>query len=141
MRAIPGEALRVSRSITIPPDELEWRFSGSGGPGGQHANTSNTRVELLFDISRSAHLGPRQRERLLERLGPTCRVVATDERSQLRNREVALARLAERLLAALVVEKTRRPTRPGKGAVTRRLESKRHLSDKKAARRRGPTDD
>src|ERR1700736_2097365 len=97
------EVLRVSRGLAIPVDELSWRFSSSGGPGGQHANTSNTRVELLFDVAGSPSLGPRQRARLLEKLGPVVRVVASDERSQARNRELALERLAERLAGALRV--------------------------------------
>jgi ribosome-associated protein len=84
-----GTHLIVSRSCRIPLDELEWRFSASGGPGGQHANTSNTRAEVRFDVAGSPSLGPRQRARLLERVGPTVRVVASDERSQARNRELA----------------------------------------------------
>src|ERR1017187_7909037 len=91
------ERLRVGRHVVIPASELEWRFSASGGPGGQHANTANTRVELIFDVAGSAALGPRQRARLLERLGPSVRVVVVDERSQVRNRQIALERLAERL--------------------------------------------
>src|SRR5580692_5781887 len=92
---VPGQPLRVTRTCVIAPDELEWSFTGSGGPGGQHANTSNTRVELRFSIEDSHSLGPRQRARLLERLGPVVRIVASDERSQLRNRELALDRLAK----------------------------------------------
>lgn len=116
-------------------DDLEWRFSGSGGPGGQHANTANTRVELRFDVVAARSLGPRQRERLLERLGPLVRVVASDERSQLRNRELARARLAERLAAALRVEPVRRPTRPTVGSRERRLTDKRRQAERKASRR------
>src|SRR5712692_4896953 len=101
--------LVVSRSCRIPLDELEWRFSGTGGPGGQHANTANTKVEVRFDVAGSPSLGPRQRARLLERLGPLVRVVASDERSQLRNRELALARLRDRLADALRVDRERRP--------------------------------
>src|SRR5580700_4957918 len=106
-------------------DELEWRFTGSGGPGGQHANTSNTRVELVWDVAASAAPGPRQRAMLLERLGPVVRVVATDERSQTRNRAAATTRLCERVAAALHVDPDRRPTRPTRGSKERRLESKR----------------
>jgi len=135
----PGtRGLRVGRSV-VPADELDWRFSGSGGPGGQHANTANTRVELRFDIAASTHLGPRQRERLLERLGPVVRVVASDERSQLRNREIALRRLEERIADALHVERTRRPTRPTKASAERRLEGKRLRAVRKRERR--PPDD
>ncbi len=126
--------LRVGHS-TVPPDELDWRFSGSGGPGGQHANTSNTRVEVRFDIEASPSIGPRQRERLLARFGPVVRVVASDERSQLRNRELALRRLEERIAEALRVETIRRPTRPTLGSKERRLESKRAQSERKRARR------
>src|SRR5258705_9555761 len=104
------ETLRVSRNCAIPFDELEWRFTGSGGPGGQHANTSNTRVELRFDVARSPSLGPRERQLLLERLGPVVRVVAADTRSQARNRELALERLRDRLAAALRTPRARRPT-------------------------------
>src|SRR5688500_10370438 len=92
----PGR-LRVSPTLVIPLAELTWRFSRSGGPGGQHANTADTRAEVRFDIAGSPSLGPRQRARLLERLGDEVRVVASDERSQARNRELALRRLADRL--------------------------------------------
>ena len=130
--------LVVSRSCRIPLDELEWRFSASGGPGGQHANTSNTRAEVRFDVANSPSLGPRQRARLLEKLGPVVRVVADDERSQLRNRELALERLAARLREALRVERPRVATRPSLGAKKRRLESKRRTSERKRLRGRPP---
>jgi ribosome-associated protein len=133
--------LRVSGSLRIPLSELEWRFSRSGGPGGQHANTSDTRVDLRFDIESSPSLGPRQQARLLERLGPSVRVMASDERSQLRNREIALQRLAERLTEALRVETPRRPSRPTKAAKQRRLDSKKRQSTRKAERRRPTRDD
>src|SRR5205085_2795901 len=109
--------------------------SASGGPGGQHVNTANTRAEVRFDIAGSPSLGPRQRARLLERFGPEVRVVASDERSQLRNRELALERLRSRLAEALRVERPRRPTKPTKGAKERRLEDKRHRSETKSRRR------
>jgi ribosome-associated protein len=130
-----GEPLRVTRTCVIPPDELEWRFSGSGGPGGQHANTSNTRVELLFDVEASAALGPRQRARLLERLGSPVRVVASERRSQMRNRELALERLRDRLAGALHVEPKRVATRPTRASKRARVESKRRRSERKRARR------
>jgi ribosome-associated protein len=133
--------VKVTRSCVIPLSELEWRFSRSGGPGGQHANTSDTRVEVIFDVAGSPSLGPRQRARLLERLGPEVRVVASDERSQARNRVLALQRLAERLADALRVEPPRVATRPGRGAVERRLEAKRRLSDRKRERRSPAPDD
>ena len=128
------EELRVSRSLAIPLAELEWRFSGSGGPGGQHANTANTRAEVRFDVAGSPSLGPRQRARLLERLGPSVRVVASDERSQARNRQLALDRLAARLAAALRVERTRVPTKPSAASVRRRQEAKRRQSQRKRLR-------
>jgi len=132
---VPPE-LRVSRTCRIPLDELEWRFTGSGGPGGQHANTANTRAEVRFDIEGSPSLGPRQRARLLERLGPKVRVVASDERSQLRNRELALDRLRSRLAEALRVDRERRPTSPTAAARRRRVDSKRKRGEVKRMRRR-----
>ena len=135
-----AELLRVTRTCAIPFDELEWRFTGSGGPGGQHANTSNTRAEVRFDIAASPSLGPRQRARLLERLGPVVRVVASDERSQARNRALALERLRSRLAEALRVQRERRPTAPTTASQQRRLESKRRRAQVKRHRAR-PTED
>jgi ribosome-associated protein len=135
----PGQ-LRVSPTLVIPQAELGWRFSRSGGPGGQHANTADTRVEVRFDIAGSPSLGPRQRARLLERLGPEVRVVASDERSQARNRDLALRRLADRLRDALRADPPRRPTRPTRASVQRRLKDKRRQADRKADRRRPPAD-
>ena len=129
-----AEVLRVNGSCAIPPGELEWRFSPSGGPGGQHANRSSTRVEVRFDIESSPSLGPRQRDRLIARLGPVVRVVADDERSQVRNRALALERLRERLADALRVERPRRPTKPSRAAGERRLETKRRRSETKRSR-------
>lgn len=129
-----AEVFRVSRSLAIGSDELEWRFSASGGPGGQHANRSNTKVDLRFDIARSASLGPRQRERLLARFGPIVRVVVDEERSQGRNRAIALERLRQRLAEALRLEKTRRRTEPTRAAAERRLEQKRRRSASKRER-------
>lgn len=128
--------LVVTRSCVVDADDLEWRFSGSGGPGGQHANTANTRVELRLDIGAAKSLGPRQRARLLERLGPLVRVVASDERSQARNRQLALERMAERLREALKVQPVRRPTRPTHGSKERRLADKRRQSERKRERGR-----
>lgn len=129
------KGLRVGRRLLIPVADLEWSFSGSGGPGGQHANTANTRVELVFDIAGSGALGPRQRARLLERLGPVVRVVVSDERSQSRNRQIALERLASRLEDALRVERPRRPTVPTKASRERRLREKQLRSERKQGRR------
>lgn len=130
----------MSSTLVLPLAELSWRFSRSGGPGGQHANTSDTRAEVRFDIVGSPSLGPRQRARLQERFGTEVRVVASDERSQARNRELALERLAERLADALRVSAPRRPTKPSRASDRRRLEAKRRQSSRKADRRR-PTPD
>jgi ribosome-associated protein len=139
--SVPTRILKVSRSLVIPLEEFEWRFSGSGGPGGQHANTSNTRVECVFSIASSPSLGPRQREKLLARFGPVLRVVAADERSQLRNRDLALARMRDRLAAALVEERRRISTKPTRASKERRLQTKRVRSSTKQQRRAGLTDD
>jgi ribosome-associated protein len=125
----------------IPVDELEWRFTASGGPGGQHANTSNTKAEVRFDIERSPSLGPRQRARLLERFGSVARAGASERRSQAQNRELALERLRRRLADALRVEAPRVATRPSRAAKQARLDTKRQQSQRKRARRRpGPED-
>jgi len=128
-------AVRISASLAIPLSELQFRFSPSGGPGGQHANKVNTRVELRFDVAGSPSLGPRQRARLIDRLGPEVRLVADDERSQLRNRQLAVQRFRARVADALRIEKPRRPTRPSRGAKERRLTAKRRVSERKRARR------
>jgi ribosome-associated protein len=128
------DVLRVTRGLVIPLDELSWRFTPSGGPGGQHANKTSTRAEVRFDVASSPSLGPRQRARLLERLGPTVRVSAGEERSQSRNREVALRRLAARLADALRTERPRLPTAPTTGARIRRLEDKRRQATRKRNR-------
>lgn len=132
--------VRVTPTLAIPRSELKYRFSPSGGPGGQHANKVSTRVELRFDVAGSPSLGPRQRSRLLARLGPEVRVVADDERSQSRNRQQATERFCARVAAALHTEKPRRPTRPSRRATERRLVEKRRLSERKRLRRRGPED-
>jgi ribosome-associated protein len=126
--------LRVSRSLSIPLRELAWRTSTPGGPGGQHANRTSSRVEVRFDVSASTALGPRQRARLLERLGPVIRATASQDRSQARNRQIALERLAGRIAEALRVEAPRRPTRPTAGARARRLDAKRQRGEVKRQR-------
>lgn len=137
----PGRAvLAVPGGPTIPLDELSWRFTGSGGPGGQHANTSNTRVELLFDIAASPNLTPRQRELIMEKLGPEVRVVAADERSQARNRALALERLRQRLIEGLHRDPPRTASRPSRAAKRRRVEQKRRRSELKRTRRPPQTD-
>jgi len=124
--------------VDLDPDELEWKFTASGGPGGQHANTANTRVELRFDVEGSASLSEWQRARLVERLGPVVRVVASERRSQAQNRELALERLQSKLAAALHVDPARRPSKPSRSAVEKRLDDKKRQSERKAARRVSP---
>ena len=125
----------MTRSVSIPRSEVELRFSRSSGPGGQHAQKSDTRVEAVFDVEASAALSEAQKRRVVAKAGPVLRAVAQDERSQWRNRELALQRLAEALRAALKVERTRRPTKPSKAAVERRLEQKRRRGEIKQLRR------
>ncbi len=119
----------------IPDEELQWRFSGAGGPGGQHANTANTRVEVTFDIAASPSLDETTRARLLSVLGPRVRVVCAASRSQRRNRTEARRLLEARVAAALVTPARRRPTRPSRAAAERRLATKRQRSERKRQRR------
>lgn len=128
--------VRITRTCVIDADELEWRATTSGGPGGQHANRSLTAVEVRFDVEGSRSLGPRQRARLLERLGPVVRASASETRSQARNRELALDRLRSRIAAALHVDAPRRPTRPSGAARAERVDAKRRRGDVKRQRRR-----
>lgn len=130
-----AEDLRVTATLVIPAHELRWTFTPSGGPGGQHANRANTRAEVRFDVVGSGALTTSQRERLLGRLGPVVAGVADDERSQARNRRLARERLRRRLEAGLRVERSRRPSRPTRAAVERRLEAKRRRSSRKSERR------
>ena len=130
-------ALRVTASVVIPANELSWSFGPSGGPGGQHANRAHTRAEVRFDVEASGSLSQYQRQRIIDRLGTVVTVSADDERSQLRNRRLALDRLRQKLAGALRVETPRRPTRPGRGAVERRLEAKRQQATRKKNRRGG----
>jgi ribosome-associated protein len=133
----PSADLVVTRSLTIPASELRWRFSASGGPGGQHANTSNTKVMLTWNVGDSATLTDYQRNRLLEELGSVVRIMVTDERSQVRNRDLALERLRDRVGSALAVRRRRRPTAPTRSSVNRRLAEKRQRSERKTERRAG----
>lgn len=128
--------MRIGPSLSIPATEFDWRFSASSGPGGQHANTSNTRVELRWSIVDSPTLNDRVRSRLIDKLGPDVRVVCQAHRSQTRNRAEAIERLTERVRDALVVERARRPTRATRGSQLRRLESKSKRSETKANRQR-----
>lgn len=131
----------VNDRVTIPDAELELRFTPSGGPGGQHANKSNTRVELSWDIEASGVLGAGDRARLIEKLGPSVRVVVDDERSQHRNRDLAHERLRVRVASALIRPKPRRRTKPTRGSQRRRVEGKRQRSEIKRNRRRPGRDD
>lgn len=128
--------LVVTRSVRIPLAEVEVRFSASGGPGGQHANKTATRVELRFDVEASPSLHPRQKERIIERLGPLVRIVVDEERSQLRNRALAEQRLVARLASALHVDPPRRATKPSRGSKERRIQAKKQRGETKANRRR-----
>ena len=133
--------LVVSPALAIPQAELEVRATRSAGPGGQHVHTSSTRIEVVWDVAASPTLGDEQRARLLARLASRLdtsgrlRVVAGTRRSQLQNREAALARLAELVAAALVVPKRRRPTKPTRASKERRLSEKRRRGEKKRERR------
>lgn len=131
-----ADDLVVRPGLTIPAQEIDERFTTSGGPGGQHANKAATRVELRFDIAGSAVLDDHQRRILLAAFGDDVRVVVDDERSQIRNRGIARERLAGRLANALVPQRPRRPTRPTLGSKRRRLDAKRQRSETKANRRR-----
>lgn len=126
----------VRGNTAIPLREITVRATRSSGPGGQHANTSDTRVEATFDVAASQSLTDEQKRRIIARAGPRVTAVAQDERSQMRNRELALQRLAGRLSGALAVRRPRRATRPTKGSVERRLTSKRARAERKRNRRR-----
>jgi ribosome-associated protein len=130
-----GESIRVTRTVAIPVSEIELRFSRSSGPGGQHAQKTESRVEAIFDVEASSALTPAQKARVVRRAGPVLRAVAQDERSQARNRELASERLVDSLRDALRVERPRRPTRPTAAARERRLQEKRRRSKAKQLRR------
>ncbi len=135
-----GESIRVTRSVSIPRSEIGFRYSRSRGPGGQHAQKTDTRVEASFDVESSESLTEVQKKRVIGRAGPVIRAVAQDERSQWRNRELATQRIVEALREALRVPRRRRPTRPTKKAVERRLEEKRRRSRVKRLRREPEAD-
>jgi ribosome-associated protein len=130
-----ADAIRVTRSVAVPRAEIELRFSRSSGPGGQHAQKSDTRVEARFDVLASKALSDAQKRRVVARAGPVLRAVAQDERSQWRNRELATERLVETLREALRVRRSRVPTRPRPEARERRLAAKRRRSEVKRLRR------
>jgi ribosome-associated protein len=135
MPAMADESIRVTRSVSLPRSEIELRFSRSSGPGGQHAQKSDTRVEASFDVEASSALSEAQKRRVVAKAGPVLRAVAQDERSQWRNRELATERLVESLREALKVQRRRRPTKPTKASRERRLEQKRRRGDTKRLRR------
>ena len=129
------EGIRVAENTVIPLEEIQFRASRSSGPGGQHANVTASRIEAVFDVEASTALSDAQRDMLLRRLGERVTAVAQDARSQARNRELALERLREKLVAGLRRPKPRRPTKPSRAARERRLEDKRRRSTRKAQRR------
>lgn len=136
MHAMERESIRVTRSVSLPLSEIAIRVSRSSGPGGQHAQKSSTRVEAVFDVEASDALSEAQKRRVIARVGAVLRAIAQDERSQLRNRELAVERLVEKLRAALAVPRRRVPTRPGAAARERRLADKKRRSRAKKLRRR-----
>lgn len=130
-----SDSVRVTRSVTLPLAEIRLRVSRSSGPGGQHANTAETRVEATFDVASSAALTEAQKRRVIAKSGLVLRAVAQDERSQARNRELAVERLVARLAEALHVERRRVPTRPTRGATEERLAAKKRRGTVKRLRR------
>lgn len=132
---MPSESIRVTRSVAVPLSEIELQFSRSSGPGGQHAQTSETRVVAVFDVESSSALTEAQKRRVVARAGPVLRAVAQDERSRTRNRELALERLVATLREALRVERRRVPTRPSATARARRLTEKKRRGETKRLRR------
>ena len=131
----------LTRNVAVPLAEVTLRATRSSGPGGQHANTTDSRIEASFDVHASRTLTPEQKARITARLGPRPTAVAQDERSQARNRELALERLRARLASALHVPRARRATRPTRASRERRLEGKRRTSERKGNRRRPGRDD
>jgi ribosome-associated protein len=129
------DPMPVGRNIAIPLREVVVRASRSSGPGGQHANVTASRIEAVFDVAASDTLTDEQKRRVIARLGPRVVAIAQDARSQARNRELALQRLARRLSGALAVQRPRRATRPTHSSVTRRLDAKRRRAERKRGRR------
>jgi ribosome-associated protein len=134
MGNMAGESIRVTRSVELPLSEIVVRTSRSSGPGGQHAQKTESRVEAVFDVERSDVLSDVQKRRVVARAGPVLRAIAQDERSQARNRDLALERLVAQLREALRVPRKRRATKPSQAAVERRLEEKRRRSRLKRQR-------
>jgi ribosome-associated protein len=144
---VPDGYLEITPSLVLPLAELDYRATRSGGPGGQHVNTSSTRIEVWWDVRASPSLTEEQRTRVVARLSRRLdgegrlRVVASESRSQLRNREAATERLRELVASALAVPKPRKRTRPSRAAKAARLEAKRRRSALKRDRRRPPPDE
>ncbi|HEX8690724.1 MAG TPA: alternative ribosome rescue aminoacyl-tRNA hydrolase ArfB [Solirubrobacterales bacterium] len=136
-----AEALRIDDRLSIPLAEIELRASRSSGPGGQHANVTASRIEAVFDVEASATLDDVQRGLLIERAGRVVTAVAQEARSQTRNRELALQRLAAKIAAGLRRPRRRRPTRPTRASRQRRLDRKRRTGERKRARRRPAAED
>jgi ribosome-associated protein len=130
-----SESIRVTRSVVLPRSEIDLRTSRSSGPGGQHAQKSETRVEALFDVEASTALSDAQKRRVVAKAGPILRAIAQDERSQLRNKELAIERVVESLREALRVPRHRVPTKPSTASRERRLEQKKRRSQVKRLRR------
>ena len=128
--------IEINQSLVIPDAELDWKFTTSGGPGGQHANRSSTRVQLSWNIAESAVLSDSVRNRLQTKLGDVVRADVDDHRSQLRNKDTALERLADKVKAALIQQRKRRPTKPSKGSQRRRLDGKKRDSQTKKLRKK-----
>jgi ribosome-associated protein len=141
MGAENDDRLMVTSTVRIPQYELQETFSASGGPGGQHANKAATRVELTLDITTSSAFNESERQRIIDKLGEVVRVVADDERSQLRNRTLAAERLAGKLRSALHVQRRRRATKPTRGSQRRRLQAKSERSEVKQQRRQPGRDE
>jgi ribosome-associated protein len=137
---IARESIQVHNRLAIPVEEIDFRYSRSSGPGGQHAQKTETRVEAVFDVDVSQTLSDSQKQRLRRKAGPVIRAVAQDERSRMQNRELALERLAAAIRAGLHVERKRRPTKPTAAARERRLEGKKRRGRTKRLRR-PPGDD
>jgi ribosome-associated protein len=135
------DPMRISRDAAIPLREVKIRASRSGGPGGQHANVTASRIEAAFDVAASTALTEDQKRRVASRLGPLVVAVAQDTRSQAQNRELALQRLARRLSGALAVQRPRRAGRPTRASVKRRTNAKRRHSERKRERRRPSAED
>lgn len=136
-----AEPLRITSGLSLPMEEIVVRVSRSSGPGGQHANVTSSRVEVSFDVRASATLTTAQADRLVARCGPVVRAVAQDARSQTRNRQLALDRLAERIAAGLHVQRSRTPTRPTKASKRRRVDAKSRRGAIKRGRTRPAHDD